>query len=216
MIAPRDLEELRARAEAIAGASLEELARGLGVEAPRVGLRTKGKLGELVERALGATGGSQATHDFPELGVELKTIPVDTSLRPRESTYVCRISLAEAERAEWETSWVRRKLAHVLWVPLVEWRAIGRPVFWRPTPAQDRLLRADFEELMGAIGAGHIEDLTARDGVLLQVRPKAQNSRVRTTAWDRDGDPVQTVPRGFYLRARFTGAILRDPSAMPV
>ncbi len=210
MIAPpRDLDELRARAFALEGQTIEDLARTLEEGAPHVGLHAKGKLGELLERVLGATGGSHATHDFPALEVELKTIPVDVNLRPRESTYVCRISIAEAERAEWETSWVRRKLAHVLWIPLVEWRTIGRPVFWRPTPEQARSLRADFEELMGAIGAGHIEDLTARDGVILQVRPKAQNGRVRTTAWDRDGDPVSTVPRGFYLRPKFTGSLLK-------
>lgn len=205
---PRDLEELRARALALEGKRLDELASSLDELAPRVGLHAKGKIGELVERLLGATGGSHATHDFPELGVELKTIPVDARLRPRESTYVCRISIAEAERAEWESSWVRRKLSHVLWIPIIEWETFARPVFWRPSAEQERALRADFEELMGTIGAGHIEDLTARDGVLLQVRPKAQNSRVRTTAWDRDGDPVSTVPRGFYLRPRFTASLL--------
>ncbi len=211
MIAPpRDLAELEARARALEGKTLTELAQALSeVAAPVVGLRTKGKVGELVERALGATGGSHATHDFPGLEVELKTIPVDDRLRPRESTYVCRISLSEAERAEWATSWVRRKLSHVLWVPVVDERAIGRPVFWRPSAEQERQLRADFEELMGTIGAGRIEDLTARDGVVLQVRPKAQNGRVRTTVFDRDGEPVRTVPRGFYLRPKFTAALLK-------
>lgn len=205
---PRDLAELQARAFALEGKSIDDLAALVDVDAPKVGLHAKGKLGELVERVLGATGGSTATHDFPELGVELKTIPVDTRLRPRESTYVCRISIAEAERAEWETSWVRRKLSHVLWVPIVEWQTVARPVFWRPSPEEERVLRGDFEELMGTIGAGHIEDLTARDGVHLQVRPKAQHGRVRTTAWDRDGDPVSTIPRGFYLRPIFTATLL--------
>lgn len=205
---PRDLAELTERARALEGLRVDQLARRIDEGSVEVGLHTKGKLGELVERVLGATGGSTATHDFPELGVELKTIPVNAQLRPRESTYVCRISIAEAERAEWETSWVHRKLSHVLWVPIVDWHTVARPVFWRPSPEQERTLRLDFEELMGIIGAGHIEELTARDGEVLQVRPKAQHGRVRTTAWDRDGDPVATVPRGFYLRPRFTATIL--------
>ncbi len=206
---PRDLDELRLRAEALAGRSLESIARDLAVPSPVVGVRTKGKLGALIERALGASAGSQALPDFPHLGVELKTIPVDAALRPRESTYVCRIDLAEADRAEWRDSWVRAKLAHVLWVPLVDWTTVGVPVFWRPSEDEEAILRADFEELMGTIGAGRIEDLTARDGVALQVRPKARDGRVRTIVYDRDGEPVATVPRGFYLRARFTGALLR-------
>jgi len=205
---PRDLPELERRADALAGRSLLDVARELDEHAPVVGLHTKGKVGELIERALGATGGSHATHDFPELSVELKTIPVDEQLRPRESTFVCRISLADAERAEWADSWVRRKLGHVLFVPIVEGERVATPVFWRPSDEEERALRADFDELMGMIGAGHIEDLSARDGEILQLRPKARDGSVRTTAWDRDGELIATVPRGFYLRARFTARIL--------
>jgi len=206
---PRDVAELRDRARALEGRTLDDIARALHELAPTIGLHTKGKVGELIERALGATGGSQATHDFPELGVELKTVPVDEKLRPRESTYVCRISLADAEHAEWADAWVRRKLSHVLFVPIVDGERVARPVFWQPSAEEERALRADFDELMGLIGRGRIEDLSAHDGEILQLRPKARDGSVRTTAWDRDGELIATVPRGFYLRARFTAAILQ-------
>ncbi len=209
---PSDLADLGRRAAALEGLTLSAVARALGALAPRVGPRTKGKVGELLERALGATGKSTATQDFPELGVELKTIPVDARMRPTESTYVCTIVIAEAERAEWATSWARQKLSHVLWLPVVDRKVIGRACFWRPSVEQDGALRADFELLMGTIGAGRIEDLTARDGVHLQVRPKAKDGSVRTVAWDRDGDPISTVPRGFYLRPTFTASILAGSS----
>lgn len=203
-----ELAELQRRAACLSGLSLVEVARALDEHAPRVGLHAKGKIGELIERALGATGGSHKVHDFPELGIELKTIPVDDQLRPRESTYVCRITLAEAEHAEWADSWVRRKLSHVLFVPVVNNERVGAPVFWRPSVEEERALRADFDELMGLIGRGLIEDLSARSGELLQLRPKARDGTVRTKTWDRDGELVETVPRGFYLRARFTRELL--------
>jgi DNA mismatch repair protein MutH len=38
---------------------------------------------------------------------------------------------------------------------------------------------------------------------------------VRTLVPTVEGETVATVPRGFYLRALFTAAILRDPLAMP-
>jgi DNA mismatch repair protein MutH len=180
---------------------------------------TKGKVGELVERVLGATGGSNATWDFPALRVELKTIPLDERGVPRESTFVCAVSLLDAERAEWETSWVRAKLARVLWIPIHVLgdgtRRIGEAFLWSPTPEQDRVLGNDFDEIAGRIGAGHIEGVSARVGRWLQLRPKAAHGRVRTFAPGADGDVIATVPRGFYLRARFTGAILRDPAALP-
>jgi DNA mismatch repair protein MutH len=202
-----DLEELHRRAHALTNRTLDDVARSMMTTAPTVGVHTKGKVGALIEAALGATGGSRKEHDFPELGVELKTVPVDASRKPRESTYVCRIALADAERAEWETSWVRRKLSHVLFVPIHN-DVILAPVFFRPSAEEDRALRFDFDALMGAIGAGHIEDITAHEGEILQIRPKARDGSVRTTTYDRDGELVSTIPRGFYLRARFVGGVL--------
>jgi DNA mismatch repair protein MutH len=208
------------------------VAAELGAENRFEGVHTKGKAGQLVERALGATGGSSATWDFPELRIELKTIPVDAGGAPRESTYVCTVSLADAERAEWETSWARAKLSRVLWVPVVRGHAageggtraggaeareavLGEPLLWSPTVEQERVLAGDFEEILGRIGAGGIEGVTAHVGRWLQLRPKAAHGRVRTVVRGAEGDLVATVPRGFYLRTRFTGGILRDPTGLP-
>lgn len=207
-----DLADLRRRVDALVGRTVDDIASELLTIAPIVGVHTKGKVGALIESILGATGGSRARQDFPELGVELKTVPVDAARKPRESTYVCRIALADAERAEWESSWVRRKLSHVLFVPICD-GTILTPVFWKPTLEEDRAMHSDFDELMGTIGAGRIEDITAHAGEILQIRPKARDGSVRTTTFDRDGDLISTVPRGFYLRARFVARLLtpREP-----
>jgi DNA mismatch repair protein MutH len=221
ILPPSSEEDLRARAAWLAGRTIGELASALGVAVPPPGVRGKGKIGGLVERALGASSGSAAAPDFPELGVELKTIPVDARGVPRESTFVCTISLADAERAEWETSVARAKLRHVLFVPILSSddgpseRRIGTPLFWRPTRRQEAVLRADFEDAMGVIGAGGIEALTARAGRWLQVRPKAATGSVRTISYGPEGEWIETVPRGFYLRASFTRALLEDPAALP-
>jgi DNA mismatch repair protein MutH len=180
-------------------------------------VRRKGKTGQLIERALGASAGSAQAPDFVHLGVELKTIPVDASGKARESTFVCSLSLSDADSLEWSDSPVCKKLAHVLWVPLCESEEgtrIGEPCFWRPTREQQAVLRADFDDIVGLIALGRIEELTARTGRWLQARPKAAHSRVRTRAFGPDGEPLAALPRGFYLRARFTQALLRDPSTL--
>ena len=213
---PRTREELLARAEALAGRTLEEIAADLGGALGPLGLHRKGTVGGLVERALGATGGSAATWDFPELETELKTVPLAPSGVPRESTYVCTLPLLDVDELEWETSWARRKLSRVLFVPVrVGESRLGAPVLFSPTAEQDAILRADFDELVGTIGAGGIEGLTARVGRWMQVRPKAAHGGVRTRAVGPEGSTLETVPRGFYLRATFVGAILRDPRALP-
>jgi DNA mismatch repair protein MutH len=219
---PRDEAELRGRAARLAGCTLGEIAERLGLAGPGGGVGRKGKVGELLERVLGATAGSRQQPDFVHLGIELKTIPIDARGKPLESTFVCAISLGDADAAEWETSPARAKLSHVLWLPVVgdrslepDARRVGAPVFWRPTADQEEILRADFEDIMGLIGAGHVEALTARRGRWMQVRPKAATGRVRTTSFGPEGERISTVPRGFYLRSRFTEALLRDPAASP-
>ena len=222
MMPPASIDELLERARALTGSAVGAVLRDLGLAASADPVRTKGSAGETLERALGATGGSSQVLDFPDLGVELKTIPVTAEGTPLESTYVCTLSLADAELQEWETSWVRAKLARVLFVPLVgahkiAWqeRVVGAPVLWSPTSEQDDILRADFDDVVGLIGVGRIEELTAHRGRWLQVRPKARDGGVRTLAWGSEGEAIATVPRGFYLRTRFTGALLADPAALP-
>lgn len=221
-IPPASVDELLARADGLAGMAVGEVLRHLGLVAPTDPVRTKGSAGETLERALGATGGSTAVLDFPDLGVELKTIPVTVEGTPLESTYVCTLSLTDADEQEWDSSWVRAKLARVLFVPLVgahgiPWqeRVVGRALLWTPTSDQDDVLRGDFEDVVGLIGVGRIEELTAHRGRWLQVRPKARDGSARTLAWGDGGEAIATVPRGFYLRARFTGALLSNPAALP-
>lgn len=210
---PRSERELVARALSLEGRTLASVAAAIGAPAPERGVRAKGKAGELIERALGARAGTASAPDFTDLGIELKTIPIDDAGRVKESTYVCRISLADADRAEWETSAARAKLAAVLWVPIVvprdgSARCVGRAVLWRPTVEEEAVLRADFDELMGTIGIGGIDAITAHLGEALQLRPKASSGRVRTWAFGPEGERVAATPRGFYLRARFTARIL--------
>jgi DNA mismatch repair protein MutH len=219
---PSSETELEQRAAWLAGRTIGEVAAALGVEAPTVGAKGKGKMGTLIENALGAQAGSAPMPDFPALGVELKTIPVDENGAPRESTFVCTISLTGADQAGWESSVARAKLRRVLFVPILVGpeksshdRRIGKALLWRPTRDQEEILRADFDDAMGTIGAGGIEQITARAGRWLQVRPKAATSRVRTISFGPEGEWIATVPRGFYLRATFTRALLVDPGALP-
>ncbi|MFO0547194.1 MAG: MutH/Sau3AI family endonuclease [Polyangiaceae bacterium] len=226
-----EIDELVARARSLEGLAIDDVARELRADGARLGgVHGKGRLGELVELALGASGGSgRRVVDFPALGVELKTIPVDRRGKPKESTFVAAIDLGA--ELDWEDSWVKKKLERVLFVPIVDEdhvfsppgekvgpcknRTFGRALLWSPTPAQEAGLRGDYDDVMGLAFVGRIEDVTAHLGRWLQVRPKARDGRARTLVLGREGERIATVPRGFYLRARFTGALLEDPAATP-
>lgn len=108
---PESEAELRLRAQRLSGLSLADLARTLGERPPADLRHAKGWVGEALERALGASSGSQPEPDFSELGIELKSIPIGHDGLPRESTYVSTVPLAGLG---WEASLIRRKLARLL------------------------------------------------------------------------------------------------------
>lgn len=212
---PLAMATLRARCEAIAGLTLTELAARLGV-APPGGRRHKGWAGALVERALGADAGNRPEPDFTRLGVELKTLPLDRRGRPAESTWVCQVPLTPGAEPRWASSSVRRKLRRVLWVPLGTdtrgERTIGLPFLWSPSAGEERALREDWEELSTLIHLGRLHELSAHCGRCLQVRPKAAHGAVLTATVDEHGEAALTLPRGYYLRASFTAAVLEAAS----
>ena len=162
---------------------------------------------------LGATAGSRAEPDFPHLGVELKTLPVDATGKPLETTYVCTARLDGTLARRWEDSWVRHKLACVLWVPIVGTgvlgeRLVGAPILWKPDPDEEAQLREDWTAIAEAIALGEAWQLEARRGVALQLRPKAARASDSTWMVDDEGEWARVNPRGFYLRTSFTREIL--------
>ncbi len=212
---PASQAALIARAEQLAGATLGELALQAGIRVPQDLRRAKGWVGQLLEWHLGASAGSKPEQDFPELGIELKTLPIDQQGRPLESTFVCVAPLTGITGLDWPHSNVCNKLSCVLWVPVLAARhcplaerQLGTPFLWRPSSQEEQLLRQDWEELMELIAGGQIEHISAHHGQVLQLRPKAANGRVLTPAIGQEGQLIQTRPRGFYLRPRFTAALL--------
>jgi len=212
---PRSIDELETRATALAGRTITELAGQYGLAVPANPRRTKGLVGQLAELALGATAGSRPEPDFNHLGVELKTVPINASGSPAESTYVCVAPLHPRAGTCFEQSPLAAKLAHVLWLPIesssqvpLEHRRFGFARLWQPTPSDWALLKMDWEELTEQVSLGYVQSITARHGVVLQLRPKGRNSRDLVAAMGPEGRLIQTNPRGFYLRARFTADIL--------
>jgi DNA mismatch repair protein MutH len=212
---PTSEAELLNRAQAIAGLSLQELAEEACVIVPENLKRDKGWVGQLLEWHLGASAGSKPQQDFEALGIELKSIPVGYNGKPLETTFVCVAPLIGVHGLPWDSSHVRNKLSRVLWVPVegereipLASRRVGSPLIWSPSEQEERQLKADWEELMELIVLGQVEQITARHGEVLQLRPKAANSRVLTDAFGASGKPIKTRPRGFYLRTQFTASLL--------
>lgn len=214
--APQSTAELQQRTEAIAGLTVAELAQQCGVAVPENLRSHKGWIGDLAERALGCDAASLSEPDFMALGIELKTIPVNHKGLAQESTYICTVPLKNASQHQWQGSCVYRKLRHVLWLPVqadpdipLAQRRIGTGLLWRASDQALASLQQDWEELMQIVALGEFESLSAQHGDILQIRPKAANARVLVDAIGPNGETIQTLPRGFYLRPHFTNSLLK-------
>lgn len=213
---PKSEKELLTRARELAGLTLADLATKYNQPIPKDTLHAKGWIGQLIEITLGATASSLAEPDFQLIGIELKTLPLTNSGKPKESTYVCTVPLSNLHEQKWDTCWLKRKLQRVLWlpieadkrIPLAE-RHVGNAILWSPSDAQLSQLQQDWEELMELVCLGKLDQITSHMGRYLQIRPKGANAKSLTAALDEEGNTIQTLPRGFYLRPEFTQLIIQ-------
>lgn len=217
---PTSEEELLNRARQLAGLTLADLASKFNQAIPKDTRHAKGWIGQLVETTLGATASSLAEPDFQLIGIELKTLPLTSSGKPKESTYVCTVPLNilnNLSEQNWQTSWIKRKLQRVLWLPIeadknipLALRHIGNAILWSPSEEESSQLQQDWEELMELVCLGKLEQITSHMGRYLQIRPKGANAKSLTTTLDEEGNTIQTLPRGFYLRPEFTQRIIHS------
>lgn len=212
---PNSTEELMSRCDQLAGHSLAELANLADLPMPKDLRRNKGWVGQLIEWHLGATAGSKPEQDFKHLGIELKTIPIDQYGKVLETTFVCSAPILNTSNLTWLNSNVRNKISKVLWVPVQGERDIplcdrivGSSFLWTADVQQESLLADDWNEIMDKVALGQIESITARDGQVLQLRPKAANGKCLTDAYGEDGQLIKVRPRGFYLKKQFTQLII--------
>lgn len=205
------------RCRALAGKSLGQVADELNIAVPASRSRAKGWAGQLIECYLGATAASQPEPDFRTLGIELKTIPVNRRGRAKESTFVCMAPLKVLSGTRWPDSTVRHKLARVLWIPieadpgiLPANSRVGNGFLWSPSQHQLQVLEQDWQELVEMICFGEFDRISAKHGEYLQIRPKAASSASLARATLVNGETGLTLPRGFYLRTRFTNMLLEE------
>ena len=213
--APQTEAELLARCTLIEGMTFAQLCAQTGILFPVLASQRKGFIGQLLERVLGANAGNKAEPDFKDLGIELKTLPIGSSGMPTESTYITAIPLLTIHQQNWYSSECYAKLRRILCVPVegevnipYGQRRIGRGFIWSPDPTQVSLLAEDWYYLTTQISTGYLESLNASAGEYLQIRPKAANGKSLCYCFDAEGNKVQTLPRGFYLRSRFTSLLL--------
>jgi DNA mismatch repair protein MutH len=207
--------ELYQKALELSGLTVFQLAQVLNLSPPSGLVTAKGWLGQAIELYLGAQSGCLPVPDFPSLKIELKTIPINQKGQVIESTYVTTLPLMNHKQFIWHESTCYKKLQKVLWIPVEGdknipflQRRIGQAILWSPSDEQYQILKSDWEHIVDWVLMGKIEQINGSIGKYLHVRPKAAHSRVLTKSFDQEGQIIQTLPRGFYLRTVLTQQIM--------
>lgn len=215
MPSPKTEDELLTRCRQIEGLSFSQLASRYQLAIPELSLQRKGWLGQLIELALGTNAGNLALPDFMHLGIELKTLPISNTGRVTESTFLCTIPLLTFHEQCWEDSSCYKKLKKILWIPVegdkaipYAHRRIGQALLWSPNIDEEEILRSDWQYFNDMLSLGRLEEIDARHGEYLQIRPKGANARSLVSAYGAEGQLIKTLPRGFYLRSSFTQNIV--------
>lgn len=217
---PQNMAELKARLDLIMGFTLGELAAPLRLRVPQSSVHSKGWAGEFVELLLGARAQNLPLPDFVNLGIELKTMPIDRNFEPLETTFLCHAPLYQVRGLNFEKSALAAKTAAMLFVFILAER--GMPPAARrlidyylfvPSPAERAQIKADFDELMDLAAAGQTAQITARLGTIIQLRPKCADGSQLVPCVDEEGQISATRPRGFYLRRDFNKIICRRAAA---
>ncbi|WWO99541.1 MAG: DNA mismatch repair endonuclease MutH [Candidatus Dasytiphilus stammeri] len=208
---------LLALSQSLAGYNLGDLAAHVGLKIPIDLKSNKGWIGNLIEKCLGVNAKSKPQPDFSNLGIELKTIPINSYGCPLQSTFICSVSLSMNKNIgiTWKISNVRHKISRILWVPIegekkvpLPLRRVGTPFLWSPNSYEEDIIRCDWEELITLIICGEIENVSTRNGEVLQIRHKAIINNKYPKIIGKDGHSIIIRPLSFYLRKNFTAIIL--------
>lgn len=207
---PTTIEELYSRLNKILGLKINEFANLLGIKLIANNIKTKGYIGQMLEIYLGADGKNKSDVDFSFLNLELKTVPVDENFKPLESTFICHANLFANGDINFYHSSLYKKINNILFVliksakgqAIAEKQIVGYFIF-RPSKKQLEIIKQDYDELMEMVCNGQANDINAKIGTIIQMRPKCANGKALTKYINSTGEELLTRPRGFYMRRAF-------------
>ena len=189
------------------GCTLGQLHQELYGHIPKT--MTKGLTGRLIERLLGVTNLNSSSPDLPELGLELKTLPLSPLLQVKEHTFISTISLPFWE-GSFKRSRLHNKIQSILWIPIIRSGTkmslldrIGKEFLIRMDLETSGILEQDWNLLTGLLRQEQYTLISSHLGEILHIRPKAQSSAHFISI-----DGQQINPMGFYFRKSYTQGLV--------
>jgi DNA mismatch repair endonuclease MutH len=178
----------------------------------------KGASGLIVETLLGIKNNNNADADIPEIGCEVKVLPIQKNrngeIKAKEPTQIQMINYFEVASERWETAKVRKKIKLTFWIVYLakensksldqnDYKIIDYFID-HPNIEKMEIFKTDWEAIQKFIINGLADKLSCSMGTYLEPKTKGANNQDKTDAPDGKGGKLKVRRRAFYYKKGYT------------
>lgn len=181
-------------------------------------IKQKGTAGLVVENILGVKNNSRPDADIPEIGCEIKILPLQINkngqIKAKEPTAIQVINYMEVAKETWDTARIRSKINITFWVVYLAKKAgyslvqddyvIVDCFLDHPCDSKVEIFKKDWTDIQDYIIRGDADKLSCSMGIYIEPKTKGRDSQDKTDAPDGNGAVIKVRRRGFYFKKRYT------------
>lgn len=213
--AMRVLAPLLEKIENSRGKTIREIKSELNIERENM---IKGASGLIIENLLGIPNNNTDDADIPEIGCEVKTLPLQLNrnglFKVKEPTAIQMIDYFKVAKETWETAKIRKKITFTFWIVFLA-KEGGLPLHqddyivldWYldyPCNSETEIFKKDWEEIQDFIIRGLSDELSCSMGEYIEPKTKGANNQDKTDAPDGNGGILKARRRAFYYKKNYT------------
>lgn len=199
------------------GKTIGEIKQKLNIERKKM---KKGASGLIIENMLGIKNNNIADADIPEIGCEVKILPLQKNkngeIKAKEPTAIQMINYFEVANETWNTAKLQKKIKLTFWIVYLakeNGKSLNQDDYViidyfldHPTDIQNGVFQKDWEEIKDYIIRGMADKLSCSMGVYIEPKTKGANNQDLTDAPDGKGGSLKARRRAFYYKKNYTNS----------
>lgn len=197
------------------GKTIREIKIQLNIERENM---KKGASGLIVENLLGIKNNNRADADIPEIGCEIKILPLQVNrngdIKAKEPTAIQAINYFDVAKESWETANLRKKITLTFWIVYLakeKGKSLNQDDYVildyfldYPNDFQISIFKKDWENIQDFIIRGLADKLSCSMGEYIEPKTKGKNNQDVTDAPDGKGGRIKARRRAFYYKKNYT------------
>jgi DNA mismatch repair endonuclease MutH len=197
------------------GKTIREIKIQLNIERENM---KKGASGLIVENLLGIKNNNRADADIPEIGCEIKILPLQVNrngdIKAKEPTAIQAINYFDVAKETWETANLRKKITLTFWIVYLakeKGKSLNQDDYVildyfldYPNDFQISIFKKDWENIQDFIVRGLADKLSCSMGEYIEPKTKGKNNQDVTDAPDGKGGRIKARRRAFYYKKNYT------------